>query len=226
MANKLIILDTGPHHVAVFKPHNMTVIGGPGLARPTLLDLVRERFGSSIYPVHRLDRVTAGITLFARSIFAKHALDNAFKKRLVKKIYYAICEGQPNFKKTTLNASLTKVALTAKKGPQARQSISEDGQSAHTEVRVLKILPNNLCLLEALPITGRMHQIRIHLAHLGLPILGDKLYGAKITCAPHTIALCAVKLQAPLPKGGRITIDATQYFEPNSYLPPTSTRLF
>lgn len=222
MVNKLIILNTGPHHVAVFKPHNMTVVGGPGVARPTLLDLLRKHLGPHIYPVHRLDRVTAGITLFARSLFAKHALDNAFKKRLVKKTYYAICEGQPHFKKTSIDASLAKISLNNKKGPPARQTISEEGQRAHTDVRVIKILSPQLCLLEAQPISGRLHQIRAHLAHLGLPILGDKLYGAKTSCAPHTIALCAVKIELPLPKGGRLSIDASSYFDLSSYLSRTS----
>src|SRR5580704_9950321 len=101
--NNLIILSQGPHHVAVFKPHNIAVVGGRGVPRPTLLDLVREKFGASIYPVHRLDRVTSGITVFARSIFAKHAIDNAFKKRLVNKTYYALAEGVANFKTITVD---------------------------------------------------------------------------------------------------------------------------
>lgn len=213
----LIVLSQGPHHVAVFKPHNMAVIGGQGVPRPTLLDLVRQKFGQSIYPVHRLDRVTSGITIFARSIFAKHAMDNAFKKRLVNKVYYAICEGKPDFKTKVVNLALKKVDLDKKTGPRAQQTIDEKGESATTNVKVLQLL-GDYCLIEAKPISGRLHQIRAHLAHLGLPIVGDKLYGAKTLCPPHTIALSAVFLSLPLPKGGRIEIDAKKFFDAKIYL--------
>ncbi len=219
MHTNLIILSQGPHHIAVFKPHNMAVIGGPGVPRPTLLDLVRERFGKSVYPVHRLDRVTAGITVFARSVFAKHALDNAFKKRLVHKTYWAIVEGKPNFTKISVDKKLKRIDEPNKKsGPVAHQTISEQGESALTHFRVLKKIDDSHWLMEALPVSGRMHQIRAHLQYLGLPIVGDKLYGATTTCAPQTIALCAVELNLPLPKGGRVTIDARHLFEYKVYL--------
>lgn len=214
---KLLVLSQGPHHVAVFKPHNIAVVGGKGVPRPTLLDLVREKFGASIYPVHRLDRVTAGITVFARSIFAKHAIDNAFKKRLVKKTYYALCEGRAQFKKTVVDQPLNKVEINKKSGPMAQATIDEKGERAVTNFKLLKQFDGH-CLIEAQPISGRLHQIRAHLAFLGLPIIGDKLYGAKSTCAYHTIALCAVALSLPLPKGGRIEIDAKRYFDPGLYL--------
>lgn len=216
-ANNLVVLSQGPHHVAVFKPHNMAVIGGQGVPRPTLLDLVREKFGHNIYPVHRLDRVTAGITIFARSLFAKHAIDNAFKKRLVKKTYFALCEGRANFKKITVDQPLKKIDLAKKSGPKAQQSIDEAGDKAITNFKLLQQF-DGYCFLEAQPISGRLHQIRAHLAHLGLPIIGDKLYGSHKSLAPHTIALCAVALSLPLPKGGRIDIDAKKLFHIDDYL--------
>jgi 23S rRNA-/tRNA-specific pseudouridylate synthase len=217
MKHELIILSEGPHHLAIFKPHNMAVVGGRGVVRPTLLDLVRERFGSQIFPVHRLDRVTSGITIFARSIFAKHAIENAFKKRLVKKIYYAICEGHPNFKKITVDSKLLKTETKNKKGPEKRQIIDSEGQQSITKLQVLKELGPGFFLIEAQPLSGRMHQIRAHLASLGLPIVGDKLYGAKSSAGPHTIALCAVKISLPLPRGGRLDIDASSRFDPRKY---------
>ncbi|HXW60837.1 MAG TPA: RNA pseudouridine synthase [Myxococcota bacterium] len=215
--NPLIVLSEGPHHIAVYKPHNIATVGGRGVVRPTLLDLVRKLFGSQVYPVHRLDRVTAGITIFARSLFAKHALENAFKKRLVKKIYYALCEGTPSFSKTTVTQSLKKVALESKKGPLTRQSVDQSGQQAITILHFLKQY-GPYCLIEAQPLSGRFHQIRIHLAELSLPIIGDKLYGAKTMLAPHTIALAAVKISLPLPKRGRLDIDATKYFDVKNYI--------
>lgn len=219
MQSKLIILSQGPHHVAVFKPHNIFVVGGRGVVRPTLLDLVRKIFGKSIHPVHRLDRVTAGITIFARSPFAKHAMDNAFKKRLVKKTYYAVCEGKANFQKMTINQPLKKQDLNPKKsGPLAKQVIDEKGESAITHVRKIEQINDQFCIIEANPISGRMHQIRCHLAHIGLPVVGDRLYGAKTSCPPQTIALCAVGLSLPMPKGDRLEIDARGLFDAKSYL--------
>ena len=218
MEARLIVLSQSSHHVAVFKPHNMAVVGGHGVPRPTLLDLVRKMFGSNLSPVHRLDRVIAGITIFARSLFAKHALENAFKKRLVKKTYYAICEGEPKFTKTIVDQPLKKLDLNNKKGPAAKQKIEAGGEQAITNLKFLKQLTKEYCLIEAQPLSGRMHQIRAHLAYLGLPIVGDRLYGASTSCAPHTIALCAVGLSLPLPKGGIIEIDARTLFKPDNYL--------
>lgn len=215
--SRLVVLSEGPHHIALYKPHNMATIGGPGVPRPTLLDLARKRYGSNIFPVHRLDRVTAGITIFARSLFAKHALDNAFKKRLVKKIYYALCEGTPSFTKLTVDSKLQKIALDKAKGPQARQTVAASGEQATTILRFLKQI-GPYSLIEAQPLSGRFHQIRIHLAELHLPIVGDKLYGAKTMLPPHTIALSAVKISLPLPKGGRLDLDATHLFDLTSYL--------
>lgn len=218
METKLIVLSQGPHHVAVFKPHNMAVVGGQGVPRPTLLDLVRKMFGAHLAPVHRLDRVTAGITLFARSLFAQHALENAFKKRLVKKIYYALCEGHPKFIKKSVDQPLKKVDLDHKRGPIAKSIVQAGGESAITNFKVLKQLDDSYCLIEAQPLSGRFHQIRAHLSFLGLPIVGDRLYGSKTTCLPHTIALCAVALNVPLPKGGHVEIDARNLFNPEHYL--------
>lgn len=214
---RLIVLSEGPHHIALFKPHNMATVGGRGVVRPTLLDLARKRFGQNIFPVHRLDRATSGITVFARSLFAKHALDNAFKKRLVKKIYYALSEGVANFKKTSVSLSLLKIDTKSKKGPEKRSSADISGEKAITNFRFIKQY-GNFSLIEAQPLSGRMHQIRAHLAYLGLPIVGDKLYGSTTKLPPHTIALCAVKLSLPLPKGGRLDIDATRYFDLEFYL--------
>lgn len=220
MEQKLIILDQGPHHIAVFKPHNMATVGGRGVKRPTLLDLARERFGQNIFAVHRLDRATSGIVIFARSVFAKHAIQNAFKKRLVKKIYYAIVEGCPDFNKKIVEEPLKKIDLDNKKGPVAKQVVDKDGEKATTIIRLKKSISPDYALVEAQPISGRMHQIRAHLAFLGYPILGDTLYGAKSWSQKNVIALCAVKLSMPLPKKAMLSIDITKDFSLQNYLSP------
>lgn len=218
MEKKLLILDQSKYHVAVFKPHNISVVGGRGVVRPTLLDLVRDKFGKDIFPVHRLDRATCGITIFAKGSFAKLALENAFKRRLVKKTYYALVEGEVNFKKTVVEINLKKEALHNSKGPMAMQSIKQEGEWSKTEIECIKKVSDNIFLVKAKPITGRLHQIRVHLAHLGFPIIGDTLYGARTKLVKHVIALGAVHIEFPLPKGQKVVIDASKYFDVDYYL--------
>lgn len=214
------ILEQGPHHIAVFKPHNLAVVGGFGVPRPTLLDLMRQRFGPQIFAVHRLDRVTAGITLFARSNFAKHALENAFKKRLVKKTYWAIVSQKPEWQKITVDKKLKSQSTGKKSGSPKIQICSTDnsGESALTHFKFIKHLKGDFYLIEAQPISGRMHQIRAHLAYLNLPIVGDALYGSPIKLGKNIIALCAVGLSLPAPKGKAIKLEAVNLFNYNSYI--------
>ena len=128
-------------------------------------------------------------------------MDNAFKKRLVKKTYYALCEGKPNFHKITIDKPLKKVDLNPKKGgPIAKQTIDEKGESAITHVRLLNMINEKYCVIEANPVSGRMHQIRCHLAHIDLPIVGDKLYGATTVCAPIPLPYALPHCPCPCPK--------------------------
>jgi 23S rRNA pseudouridine1911/1915/1917 synthase len=201
------ILDEGKHHLVVFKPTNMVVVAGRGAPRPTLLDLTQEKFGKNIRPVHRLDRVTTGCCLLAKDLFGQQALSLAFRKHLVNKTYWAIIEGSPDFKKISIDARLKRIDTPDNRKSQAHQVISEDGERALTHIRVLESR-GQYTLVEAKPITGRMHQIRAHLAHIGHPIVGDKLYGSKSDYAPNAIALHAYQVDFPLPEGGRKTVKA------------------
>lgn len=201
------ILDQGKHHLVVYKPSNMVVVTGRGAPKPTLLDVLQERFGKGIKPVHRLDRVTTGCCILATSTYGQQALSDAFRKHLVDKRYLAIIEGIPNFKQINLDARLKRIDTPNSKKSLAHQVIADDGQRALTRVRVISS-HNNLTLVEANPETGRMHQIRAHLSHLGFPILGDAQYGSKTPYQPRAIALHAYKVSFPLPEGGRRTVIA------------------
>jgi len=214
---QLQILDKGKHHLVAFKPANMVVVAGRGAPKPTLLDLAQGQFGKGIRPVHRLDRVTTGCCLLAKDLFGQQALSNAFRKRLVNKIYWAIIEGIPDFKKISVDARLKRIDTPKSRKSLAHQTISEDGERALTHFKVLNPLllgegdfskeksgegSGKFTLIEARPITGRMHQIRVHLAHLGHPIVGDALYGSKTQYHPHAIALHAYSIEFPVPEGG------------------------
>jgi RluA family pseudouridine synthase len=201
------ILDQGKHHLVVYKPSNMVVVTGRGAPKPTLLDVMQERFGKNIKPVHRLDRVTTGCCIFATSTYGQQALSDAFRKHLVDKRYLAVIEGVPNFKQINIDARLKRIDTPNNRKSLAHQIVADDGQRALTRVRVLAST-NNLTLIEANPETGRMHQIRAHLSHLGFPIVGDTQYGSKTAYYPYAIALHAYKVTFPLPEGGRRTVTA------------------
>lgn len=206
------VLDQGKHYFVVYKSSNQVVVAGRGVPKPTLLDLMQEHFGKNIRPVHRLDRVTTGCCILAKDLYGQQALSNAFRKHLVHKRYLAIVEGIPSWKQINIDARLQKINTPNCRKSLAHQIVSDDGQRALTRVRVLATRDHQT-LLEAIPETGRMHQIRAHLSHLGFPIVGDIQYGAKTTYQFHAIALHAHRITFPLPEGGRKTVTA----EPEDY---------
>jgi RluA family pseudouridine synthase len=204
----LSVLDKGKHHVVVNKPSNMVVVDGRGAPKPTLLDLAQAQWGKGIKPVHRLDRVTTGCCILATDTYGQQALSNAFRKHLVDKRYLAIIEGVPKFESINIDARLERIDdPDAKKGWLAHQTIGEEGKRALTRVRVWA-KGTDVCLVEARPETGRMHQIRAHLTHIGFPIVGDKQYGAKLPFGDHAIALFAFAVSFPAPEGGRRFVSA------------------
>jgi len=202
-----VLLDDA-HFCVVQKPINMVVVKGRGVPRPTLLDLAQEKFGEGVLPVHRLDRVTSGCTCFAKTKFGQQALSEAFRRRQVDKRYLALVEGQPEFKKLAVDARLKRIDNPdARKGALAWQTIDDDGQRALTRLRVLAT-GARYSVVECRPETGRMHQIRVHLAHVGHPIVGDALYGATSELLPHAVGLHALAISLPKPKGGRAYANA------------------
>lgn len=181
----------------------MTVVAGRGVPRPTLLDLAIERWPTA-RPVHRLDKPTAGVCLVAKTAYGQQALSDAFRRHLVDKRYLAVVEGSPPWDKLDIDARLARIDdPDAKKGPMAHQTIDDNGIRALTRVRVLA-RSATAALVEARPETGRMHQIRCHLAHVGHPIKGDVQYGAKTAWPdPSALGLVAFAISFPLPQGGR-----------------------
>ena len=140
-----------------------------------LIKLIKEENEKikNIFLVHRIDKYTSGIVILAKDESIKKYFEDAFKNRNINKIYHAIVEGIVKNKKGTINLSIGK----DKKNPNKRMilSVKSGGENAITNYEVLKRLKEHT-LMKLNPITGRTHQIRVHLSSIGHPIIGDKIY--------------------------------------------------
>ena len=142
---------------------------------PYLVNLLEAEFGK-IYVVHRLDKVTSGVMVFARNAESHRALNLQFEKHAARKVYHAILEGNPGWEE-----KVTRFPLRANVGHKHRTVVDDrNGKPSETRFRILKRYPA-AAWVEASPVTGRTHQIRVHAAALGYPLLGDALYGAHET---------------------------------------------
>ncbi len=159
--------------------------------------------------VHRLDRPVSGVLVFARTSKALSRLNLQFKKRTVKKIYWALTENQP-----PATAGILEHWLVKDRERNITRTFSRPGKDAKKAVLEYKLLKssNGVFLLEIYPQTGRSHQIRVQLASIGCPILGDLKYGssrpnsdgniclhAREISFTHPVAHNELKIAAPLP---------------------------
>jgi len=174
--------------VAINKPAGMTVHAGAGTTEGTLVNALLFRFeklsqlGGDLRPgiVHRLDKYTSGVILVAKNDIAHRKLQDQFASRVVEKTYIALVEGVMKSDTGTVNRPISRdpwkpVRMTALRGEDA-----EAGRDAITHYKVLKRY-EKFTLVEVKIGTGRTHQIRVHLGHLGHRVAGDILYGGR----PH-----------------------------------------
>jgi 23S rRNA pseudouridine955/2504/2580 synthase/23S rRNA pseudouridine1911/1915/1917 synthase len=158
-----------------------------------LLDVLEKRFGSVIL-LHRLDKDTTGVLLFARNELAAKAIETLFKKRLVKKTYLAFVNGIPAKSSGVIENFLGK--LHVYQGQTVWGAVlREKGLLAKTTWEIKK-KGKGAALILCRPETGRTHQIRVHLSSLGHPILGDHQYGRAFTCdyRPQRVLLHAAEI--------------------------------
>ncbi len=155
--------------------------------------------------ITRLDRDTSGVVLIAKNILSAHLLGVEMKYKRIKKNYIAVVNGKLKDKEGIISAPIKR----AKEGIMLR-CVAPDGKEAVTEYKVISE-GENLSLVTLSPLTGRTHQLRVHMSHIGHPIYGDDLYGApqknerlRLHCREitfiHPFLKREIKIEAPLPE--------------------------
>lgn len=167
---------------AVFDKPSMLLVHPNGFNdEPSLLDDIRHLFGYEANLAHRLDRQTSGLVLVAKTKASQGELKTLFAQKMVTKTYYALVKGRLE-KPILIDAKIRVGKQRRGNIPSIMSEVSKDGQNARTMVYPIKYTKNTT-LVKALPITGKTHQIRVHLCHIGHAILGDTLYGVSLDIA-------------------------------------------
>ena len=198
----LTIAYEDDHLLVADKPAGLLVHPASGPPEPTLANAVVHHLrsrgaGTGFHPVHRLDRNTSGLVVIAKNPYIQHLLGN----RTLERSYLALVTGQPLPPAGVIDAPIGRHPHSI-----IERVVRPDGQSAVTRYETVAAAGPH-ALLRLYLLTGRTHQIRVHLAHIGYPLLGDNLYGGSTRQALHAAALAfthpvsgeAVRLSSPLP---------------------------
>lgn len=188
------ILHIDESILVVNKPAGLPVLpDGWDRDAPYIAKMLEAEHGR-IWIVHRLDRNTTGVLLFARTADAHRSLNIQFERHEVRKVYHALVEGKPRWEQHT-----ARHPLRANVGHRHRTVVdNRDGKPSTTHFRIIERFVR-FSLLEAVPETGRTHQVRVHAAELGFPLVGDVLYGARFDLGQTRPALhaCALTFTHP-----------------------------
>lgn len=160
--------------IVLNKPSGIAVQGGTNTLRHIdgMLDALKYDYDEAPKLVHRIDKDTSGILVLARSRKSAELLTKAFRERDLHKTYLALVNGCPKPERGQIKARLDKCG--------DKTVVSPEGKPALTDYRVLDNLGEKFALVEAMPQTGRTHQIRVHMEYLGCPIVGDDKYFGRL----------------------------------------------
>jgi 23S rRNA pseudouridine1911/1915/1917 synthase len=205
------ILFEDRHMLAIDKPSGLPVQPGNRSELGSLLDLLTRYLPSTEHaadepqpfspsPVHRLDTGTSGVLIIAKTRESARVLSEALTEGQTEKAYLAVVQGIPSAESGTIDKP-----LRIEKGKSSKAVPDPDGLPAVTHYQVLRELKGDRAVLEVRIETGRTHQIRAHLASLGHPVAGDRVYGGR---AGERLMLHAWKISLPHPESG-LTVDIT-----------------
>lgn len=211
-----MLLHEDPKVFVFNKPSGLAVQGGAGVTRNVddMLEAWRNKKGEKPRLVHRLDRDTSGVLVIARTRLAAMKLSESFRARETKKTYWALVKGLPKNREDKISTWLVKEATE----DGDRMRVAKHGETgadhAVTFYRVIDQAAQSLSWLEMEPYTGRTHQLRVHAAFIGHPIIGDpKYFEADINWdfpggIQNRLHLHARRIVIPHPDGGVIDVTA------------------
>ncbi|MAL93014.1 MAG: 23S rRNA pseudouridine(955/2504/2580) synthase RluC [Pseudomonas sp.] len=198
--------------IVLNKPAGIAVHGGSGLSYGVIEALRQLRpDAKELELVHRLDRDTSGLLMVAKKRSMLHHLHQALRGDGVDKRYMALVRGRWETSKKQVSAPLLKNPL---RSGERMVEVTDDGKEALTLFRVLRRFGEFATLVEAKPVTGRTHQIRVHARHAGHSIAGDSKYGDEEftreirDLGGKRLFLHAYALKVPLPDGGELSLEA------------------
>ena len=207
-----LVIHRDPAAFVIDKPPGLATQGGTktNVHLDRLLDgLVEDEEAPRPKLVHRLDKDTSGVLLVARTARAAAFFSKAFAGRTARKVYWALVVGVPSIEDGMIELPIAKQPGT---GGEKMHVDEENGQPARTRYRVIERAGNRAAWVELQPYTGRTHQLRVHMAAIGHPIVGDGKYAGQEAFLTGTISrklhLHARRLRIDHPDGGRIEISA------------------
>jgi 23S rRNA pseudouridine1911/1915/1917 synthase len=181
------IIDESDDYAVIDKPPFLLIHPTKPNGSPTLWRQLRDLFafeiasGGQVSIVNRLDRETSGLVLVAKTSAAARKFGMLMQQRSLRKEYLAIVWGWPEWKSRVVDAPLDRQGKHQKSEIWLKRMIHPAGTPAQTEFHVerqfVRFASHRFSLVRAIPITGRTHQIRVHLSSIGHPIVGDKIYG-------------------------------------------------
>jgi len=212
---KSITLHEDDDVLVLNKPMGLAVQGGSGTFRHVdgMLAALSSRDGQRPRLVHRIDKDTAGCLLVAKTRFAASALAQTFRSRSARKIYWALVVGVPRPKQGRISTFLAKEEREDESLMRIARHGEEGASHAVTFYAVVETAAQKLAWLSLKPVTGRTHQLRAHMAHIGHPIIGDEKYFRIENYEfpggmQNKLHLLARRIAVPHPRGGVIDVTA------------------